>query len=114
MLCTGAEMGEHARRSGKEASPGGRRQTEAENNKQGPDGRDRYRTRRKVMKRTSASDEKEIQVTLMIVTKGGNRGKAFLSQWFCFCSISCFQGIYASFSVFSMSMAFGAFKGFMD
>ena len=39
MVCTGVEMGEHERNSGKEASPVGGWQIEAENNKQGPDGK---------------------------------------------------------------------------
>ena len=76
MVCSGIEMGEYEGKSGKEASAVGRWQAdkEAENNKHGPDGkRTDEGKKRKVMKRMSISNEKELQVALIIVRQGGNR-----------------------------------------
>lgn len=47
---------------------------------------------KKVVNRMS-SNEEEIQVTLMTVRPGETGEKAFLSQRFCFCYISCFWDI---------------------
>ena len=80
MVCPDIEMGEHDGKPGEEASRQQQADKEAEKHKQGPQGkRTDEGEKMKVMKRATMSNEKESQVTLIIVRQGRNRKSISLS-----------------------------------
>lgn len=73
-------MGEHDGKPGEEASRQQQADKEAEKHEQGPQGkRTDEGEKMKVMKRATMSNEKESQVTLIIVRQGRNRKSISLS-----------------------------------
>lgn len=73
-------MGEHDGKPGEEASRQQQADKEAEKHEQGPQGkRTDEGEKMKVMKRATMSNEKEGQVTLLIVRQGRNRKSISLS-----------------------------------
>lgn len=80
MVCPDIEMGEHDGKPGEEASRQQQADKEAEKHEQGPQGkRTDEGEKMKVMKRATMSNEKESQVTLIIVRQGRNRKSISLS-----------------------------------
>lgn len=80
MVCPDIEMGEHDGKPGEEASRQQQADKEAEKHEQGPQGkRTDEGEKMKVMKRATMSNEKESQVTLLIVRQGRNRKSISLS-----------------------------------